>query len=155
MDIEKLNGILRKFVANTRGLEDAVLVSEEAELISDPIQGWDEGSVMGMAVAMFSLTDSTSEHLGWPVLQQMWLQTEESYLIGVCCTSEVYLLVKAINTGRLGELRIAIERTVEQVQGVMTSQTFGVPTEQSPPAKEQAPPSTDNKLKYRNRRPLF
>ncbi|HAG82165.1 MAG TPA: hypothetical protein DCL61_13620 [Cyanobacteria bacterium UBA12227] len=172
MDIEKLNGILRKFLANTRGIEDAVLVSQEAELIADPIQGWDEQSAMGMAVAMFGLTDNTYEHLGWPGLDQMWLQAQDHYFIGVRCTDDVYLLVKAVHAGRLGELRMAVERTVEQLQAAIDPQavpasnppvlppsTHNGPISpsntSSPPEKSPPPPPSDNRLKYRNRRPLF
>lgn len=161
MDIETLNGILRKFVTNTRGIEDAVLVSDEAELISDPVQGWDEESIVGMVVAMFGLTDKTYEHLGWLVLDQMWLQTADHFLIGIRCSTDVYLLVKAIHAGRLGELRMAIDRAVEQLRAALDNTFIESPLTEpttdttAPPTTTPPPASTDNRVKYRNRKLLY
>ena len=121
MDIETLNPILKKLVTKNRGIQDAVLVSSEAELITYPLAEWDEESITTMAAQMLYLTDKTREHLGWSSLEQMWLQAEDNYFIGIRCSNEVFLLVKAINAGPLGGLRMEINRTVKQLEKLLNS----------------------------------
>ena len=121
MDIETLNPILKKLVTKNRGIQDAVLVSSEAELITYPMAEWDEESITAMAAQMLYLTERTREHLGWPLLEQMWLQAEENYFIGIRCSNEVFLLIKAINAGPLGGLRMEINRTVKQLDKILNS----------------------------------
>lgn len=122
MDIEKLSHTLKKFVTKHRGIQDAVLISSEAELITNPMGEWDEESITTMAVQMLYLTGTTREHLGWSFLEQMWLQAKDNYFIGIRCDNQVFLLVKAIQAGPLGGLRITINSTVKELQKLLNSE---------------------------------
>ncbi|MDY6806757.1 MAG: roadblock/LC7 domain-containing protein [Cyanobacteriota bacterium] len=115
--------IIQKLV-KTGSVIDAVLVSHQAELITNPMGEWDEESITGMAAAMLFLTDTTGEHLGWSPLEQMWLQAKENYFIGIRCDNEVFLLVKAINNSPLGGLRMAINRTVKALKTALDSEVI-------------------------------
>lgn len=128
MNINSCEIILQKLV-KSGAVRDAVLVSHEAELITQPMGEWDEESIIGMATAMLFLNDSTRKHLGWSLLEQMWLQAEEHYFIGIRCNNEVLFLVKAINAGPLGGLRIAINRTIKQLDKLLNSDVVLAPEE--------------------------
>lgn len=124
MDIETLSLILKKLVTKNRGIQDAVLISSDAEFITYPLAEWDEESITTMTAQMLYLTDTTREHLGWSLLEQMWLQAEENYFIGIRCSNEVFLLVKAINNSPLGGLRMAINRTVKALKTALDSEVI-------------------------------
>ncbi|NEO29214.1 MAG: hypothetical protein F6K36_01885 [Symploca sp. SIO3C6] len=119
---DKRDNILKQLISSARGIQDAVLVDDEALVINNPLQEWDEDSASGMATAMFFLRDSTREHLHWSVLTHMLLETEEAYFIGVPCSQETFLLVQASKVGKLGEIRRVINRAVKQLQSQLKSE---------------------------------
>ena len=122
MELEKLSPIVKKLVTKNRGIQDAVLISSEAEFITYPLAEWDEESIRTMTAQMLYLTETTREHLGWSLLEQMWLQAKDNYFIGIRCDNEVFLLVKAINNSPLGGLRMAINNTVKDLQKLLDSE---------------------------------
>ncbi|NEO98063.1 MAG: hypothetical protein F6K58_05070 [Symploca sp. SIO2E9] len=121
---DKRDSILKQLINSARGIQDAVLVDDEALVINNPLQEWDEDSASGMATAMFFLRDSTREHLHWSVLTHMLLETEDGYFIGIPCNQEIFLLVQASKDGKLGEIRRVINRAVRQIQTQLQAEEF-------------------------------
>lgn len=170
---DKRDNVLKQLINSTRGIQDAVLVDDEALVINNPLQEWDEDSASGMATAMFFLRDSTCEHLHWSVLTHMSLETEDSYFIGVPCSQEIFLLVQASKVDKLGEIRRVINKAVKQLQAQLQSEeSLGIESNHSKSPKTslqdfstqfkqkesltkvQPEPNSDvnSEIKYRNRR---
>lgn len=112
----KRNAILQK-LAEYSYIECAALFSQEAELINQPFGNWlDEDAVAILAGKMLCLM----REVGWEFYQgeieQIWLTGEQDYLIGILCSPQGFLLVKANRQGLLGELRKVVELAAKELK---------------------------------------
>ncbi len=129
MNLVYLNDLLRQFVHHNLGVEDAVLVSSDSELISIPIQGWGENSAVGMALAIFQMSSSTRENLRWRELEQIWLQGSKHHFIGIFCSHDLLLLIKAGEKVTLAGLRIEVNYLAKKIQTEISyGEYFTTPT---------------------------
>ncbi|NER36965.1 MAG: hypothetical protein F6J93_23850 [Oscillatoria sp. SIO1A7] len=120
MDIQELNSILTRFAQRTAGVEGAVLVSDEFELLSEPVAELDEDLTTALAAWMFeSLNKLTSDRPRKLEIEQIWLHTEDGYLVGIRCRGEIFLLVKASKDSKIGWLRKEINRAVETLESAL------------------------------------
>ncbi|MGC1245197.1 MAG: hypothetical protein WA865_03220 [Spirulinaceae cyanobacterium] len=116
MNLVYFNDLLRQFVHSHPGVEDAVIVSSDAELVSIPIRGWGSDSAIGMALAMFQMSSSTRENLNWRALDQIWLQGGSRHFVGIFCSHAMLLLIKAGEKVILPELRLEVNRLAQKIQ---------------------------------------
>ena len=122
MDIAKLNEIIEKKLTTNRSVENAVLVSDENETINNPIQEWNEDSVIDMALMMRILNAKAQNNLNWSGCEQMWLHSKDSYFVAVRCSKGVLLLIQANNAVPLGGLRMIIYDTVKALEAELGSE---------------------------------
>lgn len=129
MNLAYLNNLLEQFVNQNLGVGDAVLVSSDAELISLPVQGWHNESAVGMALAMFQMSSSTRENLNWRELEQIWLQGGKNHFIGIFCSHEILLLIKAGEKVTLGGLRLKVNHLANKIQAeIGYNNNLSIPT---------------------------
>jgi len=121
---EELEIILREFVTTSESIEDAVLVSDLAELLHQPIQGWNEEYVFEIATLLLYTTERINNRSDFSQIENIWIETKDSYLIGVYCSSKILLLVKANSDGLQGRLRMNIQQIVEKIKAVIGSEEF-------------------------------
>jgi predicted regulator of Ras-like GTPase activity (Roadblock/LC7/MglB family) len=119
--------ILQNLVTRFPYIEYACLVSEEAELMSQPVGHWlnqDEGNEeiiigkilyvmqeMGLALA--------SEKAEQEVVEQIWIKLEHGHVIMLQCRPDVFLFVQTNNKAYLGELRKVVEGAAKSVQQLL------------------------------------
>ncbi|MGK7874441.1 MAG: hypothetical protein AB4426_14380 [Xenococcaceae cyanobacterium] len=120
MSNNRRDKILKQFVDNTKGVQYAVLFSDEGEPINDPIGEWDEESAVDILVGMFEQRNLARQR--WSEIEKIWLEAKDGYLIGVPCSPTNFLLVKADKTGLLGQLRRVINKTVEALQAELNAE---------------------------------
>ena len=103
-------------------IEYAALFSEEAELLNEPVGNWTETDGIFVAGQMLSVAEKIGLELNQGEIKQIWLTTERGHLIGVNCPPSEFLLVKANNQIKLGELRRVVKRTAENLSEVLKAE---------------------------------
>ena len=178
MNSNQIEDILRELTSKPIGIQGAVLVSSEGELITLPI-GFDENSALILAGVMLYLAKSTREELDWQGIDKISIQAKEGYLTLGNCGENIFLLVKAGQAVK-GLIEGQINRTIQQLQIELEGsrmdtiineaqlETEVFPQQNSPVNEEtetkiryldrsqtNSPASdpTENEIRYRGRRP--
>ena len=178
MNSNQIEDILRELTSKPIGIQGAVLVSSEGELITLPI-GFDENSALILAGIMLYLAKSTREELDWQGIDKISIQAKEGYLTLGNCGENIFLLVKAGQAVK-GLIEGQINRTIQQLkielegsemdtiinEARLETETF--PQQNTPVNSEtetkiryldrsqiNSPASnlTENEIRYRGRRP--
>ncbi len=106
--------ILKELVYKTTGIQGAVLVSPQGQLLATPI-GIDYNSTLIIAGTMLHLAGCISEEFNWQEIEQISVRAQEGYLILTICNQDVFLLVKTDNVP-LGFLEGDINRNVRKLR---------------------------------------
>ncbi|MBO3458786.1 hypothetical protein G7B40_016535 [Aetokthonos hydrillicola Thurmond2011] len=120
---EKLDRIIKELVARRVGVQEAfVCYSEQLELMTTLIGEFDYDSIRKMAAKCILLARNNNQDFEGVIKVER--ETNNGYEILVPLTSYHCLFVKAIKSENdlPGELRIAINKTVERLKAVLNAE---------------------------------
>ncbi len=114
MNKGKIEIILKELASKTTGIQGAVLVSSQGQLLTTPI-GIDHNSTLIIAGTMLHLAGCIREEFNWQEIEQISVRAQEGYIILTICNQDVFLLVKTDNVP-LGFLEGDINHNVRKLR---------------------------------------
>lgn len=129
MNIGQIEIILAELVSQPIGIQEAVLVSSKAQLLTKPIS-MDDRSTQIIAGTMLYLAERTRAECKWQEIEQISVRAQEGYIILASCNENVFLLIKA-SQALAGLLEGEVERTVTKLRTDALRRTDPLSAEES------------------------
>ncbi|NEO36667.1 MAG: hypothetical protein F6J90_10165 [Moorea sp. SIOASIH] len=117
MDIKKIQDTLTEFTNNATGIQGVVLVYEDGELITKPpIGDWDESKPNIIAGITHDFSQRICKRLNWNNTKEIYVETEDGYIMLLVCAPSIFLLVKASTNTNRGLLKGEIALILAKLQ---------------------------------------
>ncbi|NEQ59225.1 MAG: roadblock/LC7 domain-containing protein [Moorea sp. SIO4A1] len=117
MDLKKIKDTLTEFTKKKDYIQGVVLVNEDGELITKPpIGDWDETTTYIIAGIMGQLIQRICQQLNWNNTKEIYVETEDGYIMLLVCAPSIFLLVKASSNTNRGLLKGEIALILANLQ---------------------------------------
>ena len=117
VDTQRLNNLMKQFVATTSDIQGAALVTIDGLPMATALPTkLDEDRVSAMAAAILSLGEKISFELMRGSTSRILVEGQDGYALLTSCSDELVLLVLAHHSAKLGVLMFEIKRLLPVVK---------------------------------------
>lgn len=117
VDIQKLNSLMKQFVATTPDIQGAILVTSDGLPMATALPTkLDEERVSAMSAAILALGERIGTELVRGATNRVFIEGKDGYALLTSCSDDLVLLVLAHHTVKLGVLIYEIKRILPMIK---------------------------------------